>query len=181
MTDYLASRLRRIGAAYDALPGTSLDATIPYQLFNGEIELQLLTIPMRIVYTDTDPYVDANDMVTRVAIDRMLRVYTGGNPHPLLTTMENAHFRAVHDYYGHIVPGNSFDVDGEFHAWQCHYHMFRTSGGRATVTTETLGQLAWRVYGPNEHMPYADRPYAEQKVGLLDPALYLDLVEYTSD
>lgn len=180
MNDYLESKLRKIGAAYDAMPMMGgLSAFFAYCGLTGELATQFASIPIPVEFVPYDPYASAAEMFATVKLDGRLLIYTGDSVHPALTPRENHIFRAVHDYYGHIVPSNSFDPAGEFKAWQCHYRMMKTAGAKAAMTTETLGQMAWRVYGPNESLPYLERPYAEQKAGLIDPAMYLDLTEIT--
>lgn len=181
LTPQIESQLRLIAEAYDRMERTADSTTIHcYRQFVDECYNQFLDIPVVVEFVPHDPYASAADMFQQVRLDNRLLIYTGDSVHPVLTERENHIFRAIHDWYGHIVPGNSFDPSGEFTAWQCHLCMFRTTGGRAALTTETLGQLAWRVYGPNEHLPYADRPYAEQKAGLIDPALWSHLTEVSS-
>ncbi len=89
-------------------------------------------------------------------------------------------FRAVHDYFGHASEGNQFGRVGEERAWAKHSRMFSETARRA-MSSETRGQNSWVNYGPHmfdkdgwrgnkKHPNFIhpkDRPYAEQKVGLL--------------
>lgn len=99
------------------------------------------------------------------------------NGKPLLI---NDIFRYVHDFFGHSERGNSFGAIGEENAWDIHARMFSPLARRA-MTTETRGQNSWVNFGPhmrNEdgsvkkkgdegYLEATERPFAEQKLGLL--------------
>jgi hypothetical protein len=78
-------------------------------------------------------------------------------------------FRAVHDIFGHTKIGNQFGALGEENAWRLHSQMFSKDARRA-MTTETRGQNSWVNFGKHlrgKNVKVKDRPYAEQKTGLL--------------
>lgn len=57
----------------------------------------------------------------------------------------NQMFRAVHDYFGHLLPGNDTSVDGELRAYVAHARMFASAGhvmSLDVLAAETLGQVA---------------------------------------
>lgn len=57
----------------------------------------------------------------------------------------NQMFRAVHDYFGHLLPGNDTSVDGELKAYVEHARMFASAGhvmSLDALAAETLGQVA---------------------------------------
>ncbi|MEM7089462.1 MAG: hypothetical protein AAF496_07780 [Pseudomonadota bacterium] len=88
----------------------------------------------------------------------------------------NDMFRAVHDFFGHAVPGTSFSANGEERAWFCHSQMCSPLA-RVALTTETRGQNTWVNFGPHmqdeagnvrkqsdqDWLPPRDRPFADQK------------------
>ena len=99
------------------------------------------------------------------------------NGQPMLV---NDAFRAVHDYLGHSLKGNAFGPLGEEVAWSVHAPLFSPLARRA-MTTETRGQNSWVNFGPHMRgkkgellkkgdegfLAAPERPFAEQKVGLL--------------
>lgn len=99
------------------------------------------------------------------------------NGKPLLM---NDVFRGVHDFFGHTERGNSFGAVGEENAWDVHARMF-TPLARRAMTTETRGQNSWvnfgkqmrnpdgsiKKKGDEGYMSATERPFAEQKIGLL--------------
>jgi len=92
----------------------------------------------------------------------------------------NDKLRAVHDLFGHATNENQFGPAGEERAWREYRQMFSPEAVPA-LTTETRGQNSWVNFGahlrdaegniPGKGEPGAihpaDRPFAEQKAGLL--------------
>jgi hypothetical protein len=109
--------------------------------------------------------------------------------HPLLAQGKsgvpvNDEFRAAHDYFGHAVDQNQFGPLGEERAYRAHAEMFPDEA-RGALTSETRGQNSWVNYGPHlrradgsipkkgdpDFIRPQDRPFAEQKAGLLPEEL----------
>lgn len=110
--------------------------------------------------------------------------------HPMLTPtgivvdgvelLANDVFRVVHDVLGHAKEGHQFGPIGEERAWLEHYGMFSPLA-RPALTAETRGQTCWMYCGPHLRdsagaligkgapgwVPVPQRPFAEQKAGLL--------------
>jgi hypothetical protein len=96
---------------------------------------------------------------------------------PLLA---NDVFRAVHDYFGHSSSGTGFGAVGEEGAWATHMKMYSPEAQKA-LTTETRGQNSWVNFGKQlrrpdgtipqkgdiDFIPPTQRPFADQKIGLL--------------
>jgi hypothetical protein len=115
---------------------------------------------------------------------------TGHADHPMLAPtgividdvelLANDLFRVVHDVFGHAKEGHQFGPVGEEKAWLTHYGMFSPLA-RPALTTETRAQTCWMYFGAHLRdpsgaligrdepgwVPVPQRPYAEQKAGLL--------------
>jgi uncharacterized protein YwbE len=92
----------------------------------------------------------------------------------------NDAFRFVHDIFGHGERGNSFGAKGEENAWDVHSRMYSPEARRA-MTTETRGQNSWvnfnkgmrnedgsiKKKGDKGYLSPTERPFADQKIGLL--------------
>ena len=93
--------------------------------------------------------------------------HVDANGRPMLA---NDVFRAVHDYFGHVMEGVGFRADGEENAWRAHAAMYSPLARRA-MTTETRGQNSWLNFGPhgteNRTAKTEDTVFADQKIGLL--------------
>jgi hypothetical protein len=99
-------------------------------------------------------YLDSNEMVKDAHLHNHLFVFQGGEPHEYLGKIDpktglsaNDMFRAVHDYFGHAIKGNSFGPKGEEIAWASHAQMYSPLA-RIAMTAETRGQNSFVNYTP---------------------------------
>ena len=169
-----------VKASYDALK-RDLDKQWDYAVESG-ITLEPWKSPGQ-------PYADSAAMMADVRNNRHLYFFLGGDmpaDHPLAEVdpktgyTYNDKLRAVHDLYGHAVHGWQFGERGEENAWITHSQMFSRQAAPA-LTTETKGQNSWVNSGPHMRrpdgtlikkgepgwLPPTERPFAEQKAGLL--------------
>lgn len=178
-----------IADAYDALPVD--DSANPkvreaYEALAEETDAQYAYAVSRgvqfIPWTkEGQPYQSSAEMAEDVRTNNRLYFFTGGNPHPFLSSVDevtgltrNDKFRAIHDYFGHAAGGYGFGARGEENAWNTHSQMFSIRARRA-MTTETRGQNSWVNFGRHNYdaegnyknIPPGERPFAEQKVALL--------------
>ena len=135
------------------------------------------------------PYKNSKEMKADVDNNRHLYFFRGGDipaDHPLAEVdpktglTYNEKLRAVHDLYGHAASGYEFGPKGEEAAYKTHAQMFDPEAIPA-LTTETRGQNNWVNSGKhlrNEagdvikkgesgYVPPTERPFAEQKAGIL--------------
>ena len=182
------SRAQRIAEAFDALPAvdTGPETTAAFHAAAAEIEDQWRYAEDKMGMTfeawtkEGQPYANSQEMRADVADNKHLAFFTGGEPHPLLSTAgpdgltPNDKLRAVHDLFGHAAEGYGFGPRGEENAWIAHSQMFSPAAQRA-ITTETRGQNSWVNFGKqnynadgsSKNIPPPDRPYAQQKAALL--------------
>lgn len=135
------------------------------------------------------PYANSKEMVDDVRNNKHLYFFQGGDikPESPMAKVDsttgltyNDMFRAVHDLFGHAAHGFEFGPKGEENAYLVHRQMFPEEAIPA-LTSETRGQNSWVNFGPHlrnaegnvpkkgeeGYVSPAQRPYAEQKVGLL--------------
>lgn len=146
------------------------------------------------------PYANSAEMMADIKNNNRLFYFPteGGfgenaapSDHPMLQMSDkfgvpiNDLFRAVHDYFGHAKQGFQFGPAGEENAWLSHKGTLSPEAVPA-LTTETRGQNSWVNSGAHLRdaqgnlpkkgepgfIPPQDRPFAEQKAGLL-PAEFL--------
>lgn len=173
------ARLNKIDRFFHFMIATEFDRSVStlydkrtleaYKELAKEVNRQygfLIASGLKIEAVKTNPYVNSSAMVEDVRCNRRLKVYASDLSHSLLTDAENFRFRAVHDYFGHATYGNQFGPTGEENAWRAHRTMF-TEKAILALTTETRGQNSWVNFGPQSHLPMAERPYAEQKSFIL--------------
>lgn len=128
-----------------------------------------------------DPYSNSTEMFEQVQTNHQLRVYADNgeslpDDHPMKELVDadvvgfrvyNDVFRGVHDIMGHIVSGGSFGPNGEEKAWRAHRITMPPLAHNA-LWCETRGQNAWTNFAHNHAaLPLPDRPFGEQKVGLI--------------
>ena len=111
---------------------------------------------LRVQFKPGQPYETAADL-HEVIITRYLVVSTDNNFHPVWTWEENLRFRAVHDWYGHILTGYDFTLDGELGAYQATGELHTPSAKHAIFTEVYVQALYYTVFGH----------FGEQKVTLI--------------
>ena len=149
---------------------------------------QKMGIKMEPWTEEGQPYKNSKEMTADVKNNHHLYFFRGGEmpaDHPLAEEYGqgltyNDKLRAVHDLFGHAANENQFGPAGEERAWQEHRQMFSPEAVPA-VTTETRGQNSWVNFGKHLRnaegnipakgelgaIPPIERPFAEQKAGLL--------------
>lgn len=111
---------------------------------------------LRVRFLPGQPYATAAAMHS-VIRTRHLVISTDHNFHPVWSTEENLRFRAVHDWYGHILTGYDFTLEGERGAYEATAELHTPSAKHALFTEVYVQALYAIVFG---HFP-------EQKVVLV--------------
>jgi len=111
---------------------------------------------LRVRFLPGQPYATAAEMHS-VIRTRHLVVSTDHNFHPVWTCEENLRFRAVHDWYGHILTGYDFTLKGERGAYEATAELHTPSAKHALFTEVYVQALYYVVFGH----------FGEQKVTLI--------------
>jgi hypothetical protein len=177
-----ANHAARIAAAYEEMRHNPYDAdvTAAYVAMRREIVQQwhwaiAVGYEFEAWVKDGQPYANSAEMRADVEDHKHLWFFTGGDmpgdhwladrhQHSGLTY--NDMLRAIHDLFGHAQGGFDFGPRGEENAWREHRKMF-SDVALPALTTETRGQNSWVNFGPYKDVPAAERPFAEQKCGVL--------------
>nr|DAQ57584.1 MAG TPA: hypothetical protein [Caudoviricetes sp.] len=127
-----------------------------YQQLEKETVEQFNALPIRMSYHrgGEGNYLDSKEMLKDVHLHNHLFVYQGGDRHEFLNRIDpstglnsNEMFRAVQDYFGHAIKGNTFGPVGEEVAWASHAQMYSPLA-RIAMTAETRGQNSFVNYTP---------------------------------
>lgn len=105
-------------------------------------------IDAEVVFQEEDPYDDYADMRDTVDEEGKLRVFSGGNSHPIWDHHQEVTARAVHDWFGHLHLKVDFSPTGEYLKWEDsrnHYPAFC----ERVFFTEVVGQLGAVHYLPD--------------------------------
>jgi len=127
-----------------------------YRQLAKETADQFRALPVNMSYhrAGEGNYRSSNEMLRDIYGNRHLYVYQGGDIHDFLNAVDpatglntNEMFRAVHDFYGHAIHGNSFGPKGEEIAYGAHSRMFSPLA-RMAMASETRGQNSFVNYTP---------------------------------
>lgn len=192
---------KRIADAYDAMKHNPDDPAVKkaYGAMANEVQKQWdyatgkLGMKFEPWTKEGQPYANSKEMMKDVEDNKHLYFFQGGDlkaespmaqVNPKTGLSYNDMFRAVHDLFGHAATGFEFGPKGEENAYLTHRQMFPAEAVPA-LTTETRGQNSWVNFGKHlrdaegsvpkkgeaGYVPPTERPYAEQKVGLLPSEL----------
>lgn len=135
-----------VAKAYDEAPAMDEKAKPSWDALSKHIAtlFKRLQGVVKVEWVDEDPYPDAATMQEQVKKTKVLKIWKGGTSHPTWSGEENLKFRAVHDYYSHIVAGQPFGVKGEIRAYNTHAKMAPPAAIPA-LFTEIIGQACTAV------------------------------------
>ena len=105
---------------------------------------QILGKGIDIQFVENDPYTDRDQMADDVKSNGVLKISKLFNNHPVFTAEENLKFRAVHDYYTHIVRNQDFGLKGELKAYNTHARLAPPAALPA-LFTEVVGQACYAI------------------------------------
>lgn len=176
--------------SYDSL-GSEIEKQYDFLVNRAGVKIEPWT-------AEGQPYASSKHMVEDVEKNNHLWYFpseagfgeeTAAAGNPLLAKGQNGvvlndQLRAVHDYFGHAQHGFEFGPKGEEGAWMEHTKMLPQDAVGA-LTTETRGQNSFVNFGPHMRdaegnllkkgdpgfLGAAERPFAEQKTGLLPESL----------
>lgn len=147
---------KAVAEAYEAAPTVSPEVVDSYKVLakhNEKMFYQLLT-RFDIEFRDEDSYRSFKELKKEVDKSGLLKVYKGGDAHPLWTPEQNWMFRAVHDLLGHLAgTGHSFSLRGELAAYNQHLKIVPAKAVPA-LFSEVVGQVCYY---------YVNKRYAPQK------------------
>lgn len=99
---------------------------------------------IRVEFVDYDPYENRDQMAEDVNNNKILKISKLFNEHPIFSKEENLKFRAVHDYYTHIVCNQDFGLRGELKAYNTHARLAPPIA-RPALFTEVVGQACYAI------------------------------------
>ena len=110
---------------------------------------QIIGKGIDIQFVDYDPYSSRNDMAEDVEKNKLLRISSLFNEHPgidkkIFTKEDNLKFRAVHDWYTHIICNQDFGLKGELKAYNTHATLAPPDALPA-LFTEVVGQACYAI------------------------------------
>lgn len=137
-----------VADAYDAAPEYDKSVLPSYRALIehavNKLYPQILGKGIDIQFVEDDPYENRNQMAEDVYKNGVLKISKLFNNHPVFTKEENLKFRAVHDYYTHIVCNQDFGLRGELKAYNTHARLAPPIALPA-LFTEVVGQACYAI------------------------------------
>ena len=99
---------------------------------------------VKVEFVDGDPYQTAEQMREEIKETKTLKVMKDFSEHPFFSQEENWKFRAVHDWFTHVITKQPFTRKGELSAYNTHIKMFPPSTWPA-LFTEIIGQVCYQT------------------------------------
>lgn len=93
------------------------DLTAEYEALGRYNEARFEDIPIPVIFTEDDPYEDAESLFKGIEEDEELYIFSEGSSPDGMTDKQNLKGRAVHDYFGHYKNRCDFSLEGEFTKW----------------------------------------------------------------
>lgn len=164
------ARGKEMADIYESLPVNDPAAKPAYDALNATIAKQYAALKdagYSFDFTDENPYPNSKAMRADLRDNKHLSTFKTptDNFHPYMTPEQNDQLRAVHDALTHGAGGYQFGAYGEEGAYRIHASTLPPEALPA-LATETRGQNSWVNFGPNSHLPVAERPFAPQKAAL---------------
>lgn len=107
---------------------------------------------------DYHPYLTAKELADEVMNKGVFRVSSADSDHPLWSVDQNVKFRAVHDWYTHIINKADFSLRGEIRAYNTFVKLIPPAAVPAAFT-EIVGQACSAIVNGGQ--------FSEQKICLL--------------
>ncbi len=137
-----------VADTYDAAPEYDKSVLPSYRALIehavNKLYPQILGKGIDIQFVEDDPYENRNQMAEDVYKNGVLKISKLFNNHPVFTKEENLKFRAVHDYYTHIVCNQDFGLRGELKAYNTHARLAPPLALPA-LFTEVVGQACYAI------------------------------------
>lgn len=132
--------------AYEAAPENEPEATASYAALRDSVNkfFKMIQSKVKVEFVDGDPYSSAEQMREEVKKTKILKVMKDFSSHPFFNEEENWKFRAVHDWFSHIISGQPFTQKGELQAYNTHIKMMPPAAWPA-LFTEIIGQVCYQT------------------------------------
>lgn len=157
--DYKQSVFQQLVAGlYELSPIVDEKAIPAFKYLEEKIKSQYSMLQSRFVFNSTkdDPYKSVKDLSNQINIQKEkgikkpeVRVFNGGQDHPIFSNDVNVMLRGVHDLIAHLAGMHPFSARGEYGAYNRH---LKTLGNKingngqlaaSALFTEIVGQTSY--------------------------------------
>lgn len=133
-----------VAQAYEEAPENDPEATKAFESMKNTFlkHFRMIESKIKVLFVDGDPYKSSEEMQQDVKQNKQLKIMKDFSDHPFFSKEENWRFRAVHDWFTHILTNQPFTAKGELKAYNVHLKMFPPSSWPA-LFTEIVGQVSY--------------------------------------
>ena len=151
---------KMVADAYEKAPDNEPRAHPAFEAMKQTVlkHFNMIQSKAKVEFVDGDPYKTAEEMRDSVQRLKVLKIMKDHSDHPFFSPDENWKFRAVHDWFTHVISGQPFTHKGELQAYNVHTKMFPPAAWPA-LFTEIVGQVCYVTVHGN---------FPTQKVCILD-------------
>lgn len=138
--------MRLVADAYEKAPNHEPEAEASFGVMKQAVLkfYNMILSKVKVEFVDGDPYQSAEQMKKEVKETKVLKIMKDHSDHPFFSPEENWKFRAVHDWFTHIISGQPFTLKGELAAYNTHAKMFPPAALPA-LFTEIVGQVSYNT------------------------------------
>lgn len=168
-----------VAEAYKAAPERDPRAAEAFERLGHHIlaNFPKVASAYKVEFVDGQPYKSAGEMASKMRDTGVMQVSQDFNQSEVFGELENLYFRAVHDYYGHLLARGhekdpskitKFNLEGELRAYNNHIRMLKGSDLVRPVFTEVLGQAChFMYYGffPDQKVIFMDDMFDHENIG----------------
>jgi hypothetical protein len=132
--------------AYENAPDNDPEAIKSFSAMRDSVNkfFNIIESKVKVEFVDGDPYQTAEQMREEIKETKTLKVMKDFSEHPFFSQEENWKFRAVHDWFTHVITKQPFTRKGELSAYNTHIKMFPPSTWPA-LFTEIIGQVCYQT------------------------------------
>lgn len=132
--------------AYEDAPENDPEAQASYAALRNAVSkfFNLIQSKVKVEFVDGDPYTSSEQMQKEVAKTKVMKIMKDFSSHPFFSEEENWQFRAVHDWFSHILSHQPFTRKGEIQAYNTHVKMMPAAALPA-LFTEIIGQVCYQT------------------------------------
>ena len=134
-----------VADAYDKAPEYDSEAEASYSALRSTVDkfFKMIESKVDVEFVDGDPYTSAEQMRKEIKETKVMKVMKDFSTHPFFSEEDNWKFRAVHDWFTHVITKQPFTQKGELSTYNTHLKMFPPECWPA-LFTEIVGQVCYQ-------------------------------------
>lgn len=135
-----------VAQAYEDAPENDPEAQESYEALRNAVNkfFKLIKSKVTVEFVDGNPYESSEQMQKEVTKTKVFKIMKDFSTHPFFSEEENWRFRAVHDWFTHVIAHQPFTQKGELQTYNMHAKMMPPAALPA-LFTEIIGQVCYQT------------------------------------